>query len=190
MAPTATQANDLTPSQESSGAVPGERSRETGEQMLPSVLLAAAVVLLIIVVLGKSRRKAIARSQEIVPTPQERLADLRQRAANDAGIEARVAHAADQIRELTAVLDTRIATLDALIQQADERIDALSNRSTPTAHTARGKTPEHTPTSSQGDQQRSAIYELADQGLAAPEIAARLGQHAGKVELILALRRA
>lgn len=158
------------------------------EAWLPNVLLAAAVVLLIVVVLGKSRRSAIAKSREILPTPQERLADLRQRAANDTGIESRVAEAADQIRELTAVLDTRIATLDVLIQQADERIDRL-NATVLQKREAPANGAAHEASSTTADGQKRSIYELADQGLTPSEIAARLGQHAGKVELILALRR-
>lgn len=158
------------------------------EAWLPNILLAAAVVLLIVVVLGKSRRTAIAKSREIMPTPEERLADLRERAAGDAGIERRVAAAADQIRELTAVLDTRIETLDVLIQQADERIEQL--QSPPPARPSRSAGhSEHVPQPATGDAGKRAIYELADQGLPPAEIAAQLGQHTGKVELILALRR-
>ncbi|MEO0629159.1 MAG: hypothetical protein AAFY46_00340 [Planctomycetota bacterium] len=152
---------------------------------LPNILLASAVVLLIVVVLGKSRRTAIAKSREVLPTPEERLADLRERAAGDAGIERRVAEAADQIRELTAVLDTRIETLDVLIQQADERIQRLdASDQTPIQPTY---APASVETSADG--QKQAIYSLADAGHTPAEIAQRLGQHAGKVELILALRR-
>ncbi len=165
---------------------PGET--EPRSDWLPSVLLAAAVVLLVMVVLGKSRRKAIARSREIVATPQERLAELRHRAEHDAGIEARVAEAADQIRELTALLDTRIQTLDVLIQQADERIERMQpSAAQQPAAPANGAARAHETTTADG--QKRAIYELADQGLTPAEIASRLDQHAGKVELILALRR-
>jgi hypothetical protein len=40
-----------------------------------------------------------------------------------------------------------------------------------------------------GDPMAREIYQLSDQGLPPVEIARRLGQHTGKVELILALRR-
>ncbi|MEO1718510.1 MAG: hypothetical protein AAFR76_15530 [Planctomycetota bacterium] len=161
------------------------------EAWLPNILLAAAVVLLIVVVLGKSRRTAIAKSHEVLPTPQERLAELRHRAENDAGIEARAANAADQIRELTAVLDTRIETLDVLIQQADDRIAQLSSTPavSPTPHAHGHPAGHHAAAPDPGDSGKQAIFELADQGHTPAEIAARLGQHAGKVELILALRR-
>ncbi len=159
------------------------------EAWLPNVLLAAAIVLLIVVVLGKARRTAIAKSREILPTAEERLAQLRERAAGDAGIERRVAEAADQIRELTAVLDTRIETLDVLIQQADERIERLSKAEASSHSPPRAVTEAPVGSSSPTDNGKQAIYELADQGHTPAEIAARLGQHAGKVELILALRR-
>jgi hypothetical protein len=41
-----------------------------------------------------------------------------------------------------------------------------------------------------GDPMAHEIYRLSDEGLPPVEIASRLGQHTGKVELILALRRA
>ncbi|MEL6498147.1 MAG: hypothetical protein AAF937_05210 [Planctomycetota bacterium] len=166
-----------------------ESSAPRSDAWLPNILLASAVVLLIVVVLGKSRRTAIAKSREVQATPQERLAELRHRAESDAGIEARAAHAADQIRELTAVLDTRIETLDLLIQQADARIQQLNPAASAVEHPASSLTPTQPTSNGLADNSKQAIFDLADQGHSAAEIATKLGQHAGKVELILALRR-
>lgn len=167
---------------------PGEA--QSASQWLPSILMAAAVVLLVIVVLGKTRKLAVERSSQPDHTPRERLDALRAQAQAEGSIEGRVAAAADQIRELTAVLDTRIAHLEALIVQADERIRAMDE---PRPNDPPiGREPAHA-TAADGpsvSSQKQDIYRLADQGLTPGEIAARLGQHAGKVELILALRRA
>lgn len=171
---------------EAAGSLNADQPPAATDAWLPNILLASAVVLLIVVVLGKSRRTAIAKSREVLPTPEERLADLRERAAGDAGIERRVAEAADQIRELTAVLDTRIETLDVLVQQADDRIAQL----TATDHHSGSHAPTPAVAEASTDSQKQAIYSLADAGHTPAEIAQRLGQHAGKVELILALRRA
>jgi hypothetical protein len=144
----------------------------------------AGIALLLVVMMSRLRKGAKRRATQDNLFPAERIAALRERAEAEGGIEGRVAHAADQIRELTAVLDTRIATLDALIQQADERIDALREPKAGPSH-------EHSrePATTPADAQKRAIYDLADQGLTPEEIAGRLGQHAGKVELVLALRR-
>ncbi|MEM8756621.1 MAG: hypothetical protein AAGF47_02430 [Planctomycetota bacterium] len=171
----------------------------SADQWLPSILMAAAVVLLVIVVLGKTRKLAAARAKQPDYTPAERLESIRAQAQAEGSIEGRVAHAADRIRELTAVLDTRIAYLEALIVQADDRIEAMGrpatseppSRTEPTvsASAATG-TAAGAGAGSSVSSQKQDIYTLADQGLTPSEIATRLGQHAGKIELILALRRA
>lgn len=142
----------------------------------------AGIALLLVVMMSRLRKGAKRRATQENLFPAERIAALRDRAEAEGGIEGRVALAADQIRELTAVLDTRIATLDALIQQADDRIAAMSELR-PIAE------PSREPVATPADAQKRAIYDLADQGLSPTEIAVRLGQHAGKVELVLALRR-
>jgi hypothetical protein len=151
---------------------------------LANTLMSAGVAILVIVVLGRLRRKTARHARQPVLPPDDRLAAIR---------------AADQIRELTAVLDTRIGTLDILIQQADERIARLeaAERGVPghvhgpvrDAHLRDNHTTDNRPDFNRPDSQKQEIYRLADEGLGAGEIAARLGQHAGKVELILALRR-
>ena len=77
-------------------------------------------------------------------------------------------------------LDTRAARLEQLIRAADERIEQLRTRPTPTA-------PRHTE-SAEADPRDLEIYQLSDQGLAPREIAQRLARPAGEIELILALR--
>ncbi|MEM1072275.1 MAG: hypothetical protein AAGB48_11195 [Planctomycetota bacterium] len=169
-----------------------------GDVWLASLLMAAAGVILVIVTLRKTKQRAMQRAAEPEYTPQERLAAIRERADSESGIEGRAARAADQIRELTAVLDTRIETLDVLIGQADDRLARLerSMRSQSPSDTGAHAGPrlQTAAASEHGESTigsaKREIYALADQGLSPSEIAQRLNQHTGKVELILALRRA
>jgi hypothetical protein len=93
---------------------------------------------------------------------------------------------AEMARQVSSQLDTRSQKLEVLIQQADERIEALGRAGQapatgrPTlrlAATDEGPDPRHT-----------QVYDLADQGLNSRQIADRLGRASGEVELILALR--
>ena len=99
---------------------------------------------------------------------------------------------ADQV---AATLDAKAEELVRLIRDADERIATLRrmNQAQPPPRTAAAAAARATPRAEDGfedpDPMNQQIYQLADEGLTAVEIAQRLGQHTGKVELILALRR-
>ena len=179
------------PDQELTAPEPGQPA-SIDPAWLANILMMAAVLLLVIVVLGKMRRRVRTQAAEPQLDPSERLAALRARAEAEGGLEGRSAAAAERVRELTAILDTRIEHLDILIQQADERISRLDElASGPEQVRAPHRIADRSPAAgANGPSGKEDIYALADQGLTASEIAARLGQHAGKVELILALRRA
>jgi hypothetical protein len=99
----------------------------------------------------------------------------------------------EMARQITSQLDTRAARLQALLDQADQRIAQLGD--------SRGVTPTDTPPPTPTTPAQEApppplvaspmhaeVYALADQGFSAKEIAARLGRPSGEIELILALR--
>lgn len=105
----------------------------------------------------------------------------------------------EMARQVSSQLDTRAAKLEALIREADLKIEQLrsSGSSTPPidppAHMrlVSGESAESGPTSVDGEQidaRHAKIYAMADEGRAAKEIAARLNRPSGEVELILALR--
>ena len=161
-------------------------------------LLLAGVVMLTVVLMGKIRRKNRARSHEADLEPKERIEKIREKADTGTVLQQRAAETTALVRELTAVIDNRSERLELLIQHADERISRLERLS---EEAEQRLTPRHAETKSTSepprsestlatDQLRQQIYDLADQGHSTNEIAQRLGQHAGKVELILALRRA
>lgn len=86
----------------------------------------------------------------------------------------------EMARQITAQLDTRAAKLEALLKEADQKIGELGSTSRPSL-----KMPERMPAE---DTRHLAVYELADAGLTAGQIAQRLSRPGGEIELILALR--
>jgi hypothetical protein len=101
----------------------------------------------------------------------------------------------EMARQVTAQLDTRTLKLEMLLKEADERIAALKEamRQAPAgngAATPASAAPAASPAAEAPaiDPRHLAVYELADQNLAAPQIANKLGRPRGEVELILALR--
>jgi len=96
-------------------------------------------------------------------------------------------------RQMTAQLDTRAARLEALIQEADARIATLRNMEgssppTPRLRLAPPVEPATPPSEEMPDPRHVEIYDLAQNGHSAHQIAHRLGRPYGEIELILALR--
>lgn len=97
-------------------------------------------------------------------------------------------------RQITAQLDTRTMKLELLIKEADERIAALQKATHPASDSRDSMSRELSspaqsrPTTSLIDARYQEIYDLADQGKSAQEIASKLARPRGEIELILALR--
>jgi len=171
----------------------GETQPEGGTSpLLPGLLVFGGVLVLTMTLMNANRRRQSRMHNIEADTPAERLEHLRAAAAADAGIEGRVARAADIIRDASARLETKAARLEILLEHADQRIAklerALEQREpAPVARETRAPDPL-TPTES--DPLKAKVFSLADEGLTPIEIAERTDQHVGKIELILALRRA
>jgi len=93
-------------------------------------------------------------------------------------------------RQMTAQLDTRAARLEALIREADEKIAQLQDAGNGVS--APGRSIEASSAvllPSLPDPRHAPVYELADQGLSAWQIARQLNRPNGEIELILALRK-
>jgi hypothetical protein len=88
-------------------------------------------------------------------------------------------------RELADLLadrmDRQAQRLERLIEEADEKIRRLERMQTQGVGTPQYR--------AEADPMNQQVYDLADEGHPPVEIARRLQQHTGKVELILALRR-
>ena len=86
-------------------------------------------------------------------------------------------------RAMNAQIETKSAKLEVLIRQADQRAERLEALLKADSHpTADAKPPE--------DPRHRQIYELADAGRSAQQIAQTLKRNIGEIELILALRPA
>jgi hypothetical protein len=109
-------------------------------------------------------------------------------------MESLLVELSEMARQITAQLDTRSAKLEALINEADEKISVLrqgghggqGGQTPPQAMTGSAPPPQWTTASI--DPQHEAVYALADQGKATAEIARQLNRPNGEIELILALR--
>jgi len=96
-------------------------------------------------------------------------------------------------RQMTAQLDTRAARLEALLHEADEKIAtlrSLAEAGAPVGGNLRLVSPDTTgeETDDRTDPRHVEIYELAQNGHSAHQIAQQLGRPYGEIELILALR--
>jgi len=152
--------------------------------MLPGILMTAGILLLVIILMRKQKNRVRRGSPD--DTPTERLADLRQTAAGRDTLHTVMADVEELAQRLAAQLDNKAARIEKLIADADDRLARLEQA-------AAGPAPEPAPphlTNHSEDPTRARIYELADKGLSSIDIARRLDQPTGHVELILSLRSA
>ena len=80
---------------------------------------------------------------------------------------------------LESQLDTKAERLETLVEEARRLVDQLER------HAAASRA---APGAGAGDPLSRSVHELADQGLSSVEIAQRLDEPVGKIELVLALR--
>ena len=93
-------------------------------------------------------------------------------------------------KRLSAQLDAKTVQLERMLDRADATITQLQ-KLTPGALDRDPMSPPPPPPAASAppdDPLAQSVYELADQGHDPPAIASRIGEHVGKVELILALR--
>ncbi len=178
-----------------------------GGILSPGMLTAAGVLLITVCMMSLLRRKMKTRvGVDPHLHARERLSNARADRDARRSIEDTVVEAEELTRRLVAHLDTKSARLEELIRQADDRIARLAGAVAPDAsrdsdsaarpeveprkivHRA-AQPASRTPRQSRlADPVSVDIYRLADEGLPPIEIAQRLSEGVGKVELILALR--
>jgi len=117
-------------------------------------------------------------------------------------LEAIMVEIEQMAKRLGAQLDAKALRLESLLAQAQQTLETLEGRPSPRAPAGRasemGTAPGSAAVSSPDgvtvpgqpveDPLARSVYALADQGVSPQQIAQRLGEHAGKIELILALR--
>ena len=148
---------------------------------------AGQIALLVLGILGltivlKSTYRRVNKSRrQPRSTARQLYADLQKKSEVKRDVEDVMLELDQLARQIHGRIDTKFAKLEAVIRDADERIDKLSRLT----RAAKGS-PAVTDVK---DGPHAAIYRFADGGLSAPDIAQRVGKTAGEVELILALRK-
>ncbi len=155
--------------------------------------LVLAGFLLTIVMLSTHRRTRKSRAVS-GHSVAERYRDLKDERAATREIDQVMLDLDRLSRDIQARLDTRLARLECLIRDADQRIAQLSQGApeTPSFDVTLG---DEQPTAREGaattnDAGHQTVYRLADDGLSNIEIAEQVGRPQGEIELILGLRRA
>ncbi len=167
---------------------------------IPPVAILAVVVIAVMLLL-RSTRQRLRRSQTSTgPSLREQYQSLSEQANVTRDIEAVMLELDQLSRQIHGRLDSKIGRLEALLREADERIDQLSRqRRAAAGHPTLDVTldPQHpdgadetAPEGGGVELKRDEVLRLADEGLSAVDIARRLGQNTGEVELILSLRQA
>ena len=169
---------------------------------MAAILMVAGVVA-IGVLLTLSIRGKIARRNAQRPTGRELIDQVKRRvhaAGRGQDVAEQTAEMVETARRLAAQLDNKAKRLEILIEEADRRLEAMGGtatagppRTTPEADTEPSHRPEPedaAPDDPPVDPLTRAVYELADQGRNAIDIARELDEQVGKIELILALRAA
>lgn len=155
-------------------------SGEQIERLVPVALALVAVFFMMLSLRRKQQRQAqLPRRAPGAPSePQPRMDPELYR-----DLDELIAELQDLSRKISAEIDTRFAKLEAVIRDADRRIAVLHrlSRGQPSA----GKSAP----ASDEEARYAVVYELADAGFTAIEIARELGKTPGEVELILNLRK-
>jgi len=170
---------------ETSPGLPTPDPSKPTESMLPAMLFVAGVFILVMIFMNRARRRTSRGA-----TPMDQLAAIRARAAGRTdSLDEVKADVQELAQRLASQLDNKAERLEQLIRDADERIARMSGAQGDGQ--ARGPdTPLRVPEAPRTDPTRLRIYELADQGLSPVEIARKLDQPTGQIELVLSLRRA
>lgn len=156
----------------------------------PDIFTVLIVVLLVVgaaFLLVWQTRARIQRRRDDAGTPRERLEAIKSRAEADDSRHAAMSEMEDAARRLAAILDNKAERLDILIEQADQRIHQLQaiQAAVRSDSDSVSDAPKHEPP----DPRAARIHALADQGLPIVDIARKLDEQIGTVELVLALRR-
>jgi len=160
--------------------IPSRATRDSLPEGMTTTAIGVMVLGAMLVVYAW-RRRATRRAGAVASAMDERGLQREAREAPIVEAAALVRDLNELGERLAAELDSRAAKLDDLIAKADAKLDAL-NRATAAVEAkpaARG----------QQDSQFREVYELADRGLSALDIAAKTQRPTGQVELILNLRR-
>lgn len=180
----------------------GRGSTGAGSPSLSTLLFSLGLVVLLLTVALTLRRRLRRGTPGADLSPGQRIERVRAGASAPGnasaaraaeGVGSLMADAEELTRRLAAVMDDRAARLESLLTRAEHaaaRLEGALGIAQP-----HGSDPAHAEAKpgarsigATDDPVNREIYSLADEGLEPVEIARRLEEHVGKVELILALR--
>lgn len=151
--------------------------------------LAVGGVAVVLLVMLRQRRKTTAQNKAQAKRVQSEINGQTLR-----DVEAVMAQLDQLSRQIHAKIDLKLATVQKLIRDADQRIEQLASvqrdgiAEPKLDISLEAESPDE---STGGDADPyEAIYRLADSGYSPIQVAKKLGRHAGEIELILSLRRA
>lgn len=170
-----------------------------GEFTLEHLVPVVGAVLIIAGMLMAFRKRRRGQPAEDL-TPAEQVERHQQLRGVRRDLEELMVEVEQLAKRFAGQMDARAAKLETLLREADQRIAELRRLQGGTADAAAkpnaaaraedvaaaGPAPLEAP----ADPLARAVYRLCDEGLAPPDIARKLNEHVGKVELILALRQA
>ncbi|MEM1212746.1 MAG: hypothetical protein AAGI68_10665 [Planctomycetota bacterium] len=177
-----------------------------GELRSPGLLLAlgepkdfvlVAGLLLIILAGFMLLRKRHAKGPDT--TAREHIHRLKEEHGVRGDLESLMVDIEQLAKRLSSQLDAKVTEVEKVLAEADQRIAQLQSNSPPAPAAAEAHPQPASPTPAKQnatapplpvDPLTQAVYDLADAGQEPADIAQQTGEHLGKVELILALRRA
>jgi hypothetical protein len=145
--------------------------------------ICASILTIVYLIYRSGHRKKDPLNRPAVP-----VSHLAQQRAVEREMSQVLVELSEMARQITAQLDSRAARLEALIQEADQKIARLNGQTPENGPHMMIQPPKPAAPPPPADSRYQAIYDLADQGLTPRDIAARLEQPRGEIELILALR--
>lgn len=165
----------------------------------PQIVMVALALGILTMVMISTQRRMRAAQRMPQPSMRERIREHEQHAKAREGLEQVMIELDQFCRQLHGRLDTKLARLEAVVRDADRRIDTLSRLvrqagGQPSINVTLGEACPHDqpdePAPDVEDDRHATVYRLADRGLPAADIAQQVGVPTGEVELILSLRRA
>lgn len=188
----ATERHGMTPSSSHLSTAIGQAAPIVAEITLnKDVLLIIGIGLIAFWFLVRANRKPRGETNLL---PEEQIERLRQSHGMRGDLDRAMEEIEDLTKRLGDRLDQKSRSLERLLAEADEKIAELKRlKGEPAAPAAPSplKFSSHANVSPMSDDPLArSVYDLFDAGHAPIEIAKRLNEQIGKVELILALRRA
>ncbi|MEE9211302.1 MAG: hypothetical protein V3U29_01485 [Phycisphaeraceae bacterium] len=152
------------------------------------VLLLVGVSLVTVWLLSRLAKRSRRQAQTPTLSPQEHVERARQIRGVRGDLDELMVEVEQLAKRLGAQLDAKTIYLEKLLDRAERTAEQLRQL------TDQDAAPSGSPSAAASeapldDPLARSVYSLADQGLDPLAIARKIGEHVGKVELILALRK-